>query len=102
MQSSGSWVLVSVGMTNEFVELGAASTDSALDSDLADTELHDAANQAARGIPPWPKARPMPSSMAYSIGCGLQHGLWPMMWPIILSMVYALQHDLWPTAQSMV
>ena len=55
MQSSGSWVLVSVGMTNEFVELGAASTDSALDSDLADIDLHDKAKEAAYGIPIWPR-----------------------------------------------
>ena len=61
MQSSCSWVLqlVSAGMTDEFVELGAVSTDSgtdsALDSDLADigmqTNLRAAANQAVRGIP---------------------------------------------------
>ena len=39
------------GMTNEIIELGVASTDSALDRDLADTDLHDVANEAVRGIP---------------------------------------------------
>jgi len=46
----------SLGTTNEFVELGVASTDSALDSDLADTDLHDSANEAARGWTLTPKA----------------------------------------------
>merc|ERR1711998_137556 len=46
----------SLGMTNEIVELGVASTDSALDSDLADTDLHDVANEAARGWTLTPKA----------------------------------------------
>jgi len=49
-----------LGMTNEFVELGTASTDSALDSDLADidmqTNLHDTANEATRGWTLTPKA----------------------------------------------
>ena len=57
--------LIFAGMTNAFVELGAASTDSALDSDLADTDLHDSANEAARGI----------LAMAYSMADALQHGL---------------------------
>ena len=52
--------LVSTGIADEFIELGAANTDSALDHDLADTDLYDAA-KGAGGILP----------MAYSMAYGL-------------------------------
>ena len=71
-------------MTNAFVELGAASTDSALDSDLADTDLHDSANEAARGIP----------VMAYSMADALQLAYsmvhWPITWPMAQNVAYYL------------